>query len=148
MANWCYNTIKFSGNYKNFAKQLEKYDYNNCGFEFVKNGRCIFSLEKIQDGMYSFESKWVPPLEELIKKARRCKFSFEINYEELSMAIYGRAYYDYETNEFTDYYLDEDVLNRCNYDDNDNFTIDGILHDQEYEYEWLKSELEKLINNK
>ena len=146
MPNWCYNTITLTGNYKNFAKQIEKHDYDICGFEFIKGGRCLFSLEKIEDGMYSFESKWIPPLEELCKKAKRCKFSFEIDYEELSMGIYGKAIYSHQDDSFIDYYLPNEILNRRDYDDDGNFMLDGKVCDQEYEMEWLENELEKLIN--
>lgn len=147
MANWCYNTITFSGNYKNFAKQLEKHNYDDCGFEFIKGGRCIFSLEKIEDGMYSFESKWIPPLDELVKKARRCKFSFEIDYEELECDIYGKAFYNHNENNLKDYYLSPEVLNMREWND-DVLKIDGVIVDEEYEMVWLERQLERLINSK
>lgn len=148
MANWCYNTITFSGNYKNFAKQLEKHNYNDCGFEFIKGGRCMFSLEKIEDGMYSFESKWIPPIEELVKRARKGGFSFQIDYEELSMGIYGRAYYSRLEDSLVEYDLPDETLNRRDYNDDGQFMLDGKICDQEYEIEWLEIQLERLVNNK
>ena len=150
MPNWCYNTITLSGRCKNFCKQLEKHDYGIQGFEILpgKNKRCIFSLEKITENMYSFESKWIPPIEELVEKARKSKFSFEIDYEELSMGIYGKAIYNCKNDSLVEYDLPDEILNRRDFDDNGNFILDGKLCDQEYEMEWLENELEKLINNK
>jgi len=145
MPNWCYNTITFSGRYKNFAKQLEKHNYENFGFEFVKGGRCIFSLNKIEDGMYSFESKWISPLEELCERAKKGRFSFEIDYEELGNQIYGRAYYNGANNEFTDYCLQDDVFDRIEWDD-DICKIDGEIAENECEF--LEEQLELLIKNR
>ena len=56
MANWCFNNISFSGRCKNFIKQLKKHNYNSCGFEIVKGGRCIFYLQEIDDGIFQFET--------------------------------------------------------------------------------------------
>ena len=147
MANWCYNTITFSGKCKNFIKQLKKHDYNNCGFEILpgKNMKCIFELYKVDETMFSFESKWGPPLDELCERARKGRFSFEIDYEELSNQIYGRAFYNAETNEFVDYYLRDDTFNLIDWDD-DICRIDGKIVESEYEF--LEEELEKMMNNK
>ena len=145
MANWCYNTITFSGNYKNFAKQLEKHNYNDCGFEFIKGGRCIFSLEKIEDGMYSFESKWAPPLEELAQRAAKGRFSFEIDYEELGCQIYGKAYFDLE-NGLTEYDLPQEVWDRQEFNDDGDLYVNGFYI--ESEQEWLEDQLELLIKNR
>lgn len=147
MANWCYNTITFSGRYKNFAKQLEKHNYEALGFEIIKDGksRCIFQLEKIDDGMYSFESKWCPPLDELTERARKGRFSFEIDYEELANGIYGRAYFD-PSDGLHEYNLPQETLDRRSWDDNGEcLCIDGILCDSDHEMEWLENELELLI---
>ena len=145
MANWCYNTITFSGRYKAFAKRLEKHNYNKQGFEIVKGGRCIFSLEKIEDGMYSFESKWIPPLDELFQRAKKGRFSFEIDYEELGNEIYGRAYYNCETDTLQDYFLGDETFNMIEWDD-DILKINGVVCESEMEF--LEEQLEKLINNK
>ena len=147
MANWCYNTITFSGRYKAFAKRLEKHNYNKQGFEIVKGGRCIFSLEKIEDGMYSFESKWIPPLDELFQRAKKGRFSFEIDYEELGCDVYGKAIYNYPEDSYDDYYLTSEILNMREWDD-DVLKINGIVVDEEYEMEWLERQLERLVNNK
>ena len=150
MANWCYNTITFSGRCKNFCKQLEKHDYDVQGFEIIEDGksRCIFSLEKIEDGMYSFESKWAPPLRELQERARKGRFSFEIDYEELGMGIYGRAYYNGAEDSYIEYNLPDETLNRRDYTDDGEFMLDGVLCSQEMEMEWLEDQLEILIKNK
>ena len=146
MANWCYNTITFSGRYKSFAKRLEKHNYNEQGFEIVKGGRCIFSLEKIEDGMYSFESKWIPPLDELLIQAKKSRFSFEIDYEELAMNIYGKAIYDAETDSYQEWCLLDEVFDRIGSTDDGDYTIDGVVVDEIYTF--LENEMEKLINNK
>lgn len=145
MPNWCYNTITFSGKYKAFCKRMENHDYNIQGFEFIKNGRCIFSLEKIEDGVYSFESKWIPPIDELIQQAKKSKFSFEIDYEELGCQVYGRAYYDCRTDELKDYFLGDETFNMIEWDD-DVLKINGVVCESEMEF--LEIQLEKLINNK
>ena len=145
MANWCYNTITFSGRYKSFSKRLEKHDYNEQGFEIIKGGRCIFSLEKIENGMYSFESTWIAPVDELIVQAKKSKFSFEIDYEELGNQIYGRAYYDCKTDSFNDYFLGDETFNIIEWDD-DILKINGVICESEMEF--LETQLEKLINDK
>jgi len=145
MANWCYNNISFNGRCKAFVKRLKSHDYNDCGFEIIKNGssRCIFSLDEQDDNQFSFESKWAPPIEELVWQANKSKFSFSLDYEELAMGIYGRATYDCNTKELIDIYLPQEVFERIVSEDI-GYMIDGIL--QEEEYTFLENELEKLIN--
>lgn len=145
MPNWCYNTITLSGKYKNFAKQLEKHDYSRCGFEFVKDGRCIFSLEKIEEGMYSFESKWAPPIEELCIRAKRGGFSFELDFEELGCWVYGKAIFNKEDNSLIEYYLPEETMRRGEVTDDGVFLIDG-KESNICEWEFYEYELEKFIN--
>jgi len=144
MANWCYNTLSLSGKYKNFAKQLEKHNYKIMGFEFIKNGRCIFELDKIEDGMYSFTSKWAPPLEELAERASKGKFSFELDYEECGCQIYGKAIFDIKSGLIT-YDLPQEVWNKMDFNDDGDLHVDGIYI--ESEMEWLEEQLELVIKN-
>ena len=146
MANWCFNNISFSGRCKNFIKQLKKHDYNSCGFEIVKGGRCVFDLQEVDDGIFQFESKWIPPNEELLQRAKKGRFSFENDFEELAMNIYGKAIYDAETDSYQEWCLPDEVFDRIDYTDDGDQTIDGVVVDEIYTF--LENEMEKLINNK
>lgn len=146
MADWCLNNISFSGRCKNFIKQLKAHNYDYRGFEFIKGGRCIFDLQEIDDGIFQFESRWTPPNKELLERAKRGRFSFENDFEELAMNIYGKAIYDAEADSYQEWYLPKTVFDRINYIDNGECTIDGIVVDEIYTF--LENEMEKLINNK
>ena len=146
MANWCYNVICLSGKYKNFAKQLKKHDYKIQGFEIVRPGentRCIFELDEQGEDTFSFTSKWIPPIEELVERAKKGGFSFQLDFEELGCGIYGRAYY--KDGVLDEYYLDDSIFRRTDWDD-DVFRVDG--EEVESESEFLEEELEKLVKLK
>lgn len=146
MPNWCCNNISFSGRCKNFIKQLKAHNYNDRGFEFIKGGRCIFYLQEIDDGVFQFESKWIPPNEELLQRAKKGRFSFENDFEELAMNIYGKAIYDAETNSYQEWYLPDEVFDKIDSTDDGEYTINGVVVDEIYTF--LENEMEKLINSK
>lgn len=144
MATWCYNTISFTGRYKNFAKQLEKHNYNGRGFPFIEGGRCIFSLEKTTDGVYSFESYRTPLIEEFVESAKKDGFSFEIDYKQPDDCIYGKAKFD-KINGLVRYDLSKETFNRLAYI-NERAFVDYLPI--ESGMEWLGEQLEILIKNK
>lgn len=135
MANWCNCYITLSGNYKPFMKKLEKHNWYEDGFE-LPDDQYIVDYENLgEENRFKFESKYVAPLTGLVIKATRCKFSFEISYEEFGYQIYGKAIFNHITSEYKEWNLPEKIFQLC-YDDNEDF-----------DYEKLDDQLELLMKN-
>jgi hypothetical protein len=146
MANYCSNTLMLSGRYKAFAKRIENHNYNDCGY--LIGEMALFDLYKSDEGIYMFESKWTPPIDDLVAKAKKSGFSFTLEYYEPGCQIYGKAEYSKESG-LSVYDLPESVFDRVSWDDECNeMKIDGSLeHACGYEEEFYEDELNKMINN-
>jgi hypothetical protein len=67
-----------------------------------------------------------------------------IHYEEMGMGLYGVCYYDSKNDEFEDICLDDDDINRIQYDEeNDIYTLDGEPIQSDFE-EYENMLIEKL----
>ena len=146
MANICSNVIELSGNYKAFIKQLRKHNWVD-GFELVGpegSSGYIFDFHEITDTIFGFESKWAPPIDELALRAKKGRFSFILEYEELGMGIFGKAFFDKE-NGLRIYDLPQETLDRRDWNEDGKLYIDGV--EFESDLEWLEEELELFIKN-
>ena len=149
MPNWVYNELQLTnGSYKNFSKQLQAHNYMKSGFKIVKNdtSRCVFDLLKICDDFYSFYSKNAPPIDEMLERAKKGRFSFELHYEEPGNNIFGTVIYNHYDKSVITYDLDEDVFSRLTYNESGDAFVDGLPIQSDTE--WLEEQLEILINNK
>lgn len=145
MASWCSNYLVLSGRCGNFVKQLKKHDYKAEGFT-LEQGEYMFDVDIYEDKRtIGFESKWSPPLEGLLNRARKGRFSFEIQYEERGMAIYGMAFYNAENDHYEEYDLPQDTLDKIEWSDEGELTIDGEVC--ESEYDWLEEQMNKFIES-
>jgi hypothetical protein len=159
MANICNNTITFSGEdlslIRNLFDEIKK--ENTDGYGWLPEGY------KGEYGHYLFDvditdhddeiivdcwTKWAPPIEEMIYLCKNTNIHVNINYDEMGMGLYGQCYYDSKTNEFKDVCLDDDDINRIQYDeDNDIYTLDGNPVESDYEeyYNMLTEKLNKQL---
>jgi hypothetical protein len=151
MANWCSNSTTFTkGDLKGLAALLEAgkqvMEKENRGWlplevEERDLRRYFFNMSIEVNPKYVFiqyETKWAPPLDELVLIADMFGCSFSTDYEECGMAIYGQANSSKETG-LVDTYLDEAEINKVVYDeDTDTYTFEGEVYDSEFEaYEIL-----------
>ena len=126
MANWCSNTIEFtSGNFLSFKQEIVNHSGKNNGLHIIdEDSMCIFSVQgTMEDDYINFESRWAPPLEDLVKRAIFDGFEFKIDYYEPGCCIYGKA-------EFVDKWfnvkdLPMSVFESIVYDENGDATVEG-----------------------
>lgn len=139
MANWCSNhLLATGGNVKGLHEifesarrhTLEKHE----GWMFTTDGdRYLFDFDR-NDDQWDFETRWSPPIEEIVIIARTLGVSVEMDYVEMSSCVYGRMRYDHTTGEVIDIYLDDSDFDRVEYDeDNDIYEFEGKVYDSEYE---------------
>ena len=128
MANWCYNSVTFSGPQKkleelfNMIKFLEtKANLNNSGVipDFIEDNPELMAKDDMlymfdicysEDSFdfISFYSKWSPALDTIYEIAKQIGISFEHEYDESSNSIYGLASYNHQTGAYKNTYLNED----------------------------------------
>ena len=128
MANWCYNSVTFSGPQEkleelfNMIKFLEiKANLNNSGVipDFIEDNPELMAKDDMLymfDIYYpensfdfiSFYSKWNPALDTVYEIAKQIGVSFEHEYDEIANNIYGLASYNHQTGEYKNTYLDDD----------------------------------------
>ena len=136
MPNWCYNNVTFEGeenNLENLNKLFEKtIDIQNK----TGQGQLLFGLEESIDGymfdiqiqdMYpgylnvSFESRWAPIPNDIVRIAELFNLQFEYDYEEGGMNLYGKYTFKYEEEEGVLYEqsASEEDINSCRYKEED-----------------------------
>jgi hypothetical protein len=154
MANICTNTITFSGEdlspIRNLIKEIQQeQDNGNAWLPEGYKGDYYHWLFDIDITDYDEEiviscwTKWSPPIEEMMYLCKQTNVNVNIHYEELGMGLYGVCYYDSKNDEFEDICLDDDEINRIQYDeDNDIYTLDGNPIESDYE------EYENMLNKK
>lgn len=128
MANWCDNSVTFSGPQKkleelfNMIRSLEiKANLSNKGVlpDFIEDNPelmakddmlYMFDIYYSEDSFdfISFSSKWSPALGTIYEIAKQIGISFEHEYDESLNSIYGLASYNHQTGEYKNTYLDED----------------------------------------
>ena len=138
MPNWCWNNVTFEGeekNLENLNKLFEKtIDIQNK----TGSGQLLFGLEQAIDGymfeiqiqdMYpgylsiSFQSRWAPIPNEIVRIAELFNLQFECEYEEGGMNIYGKYTFEYEDDEkegvLYEQFASEEDVDSCRYKEED-----------------------------
>jgi hypothetical protein len=140
MPNWCSNNVTFTGNednLNNFQKVLEKTieiqdSHGNGEMLFVLEGVIdgyMFWIQTTDTGVISFESRWSPIPQDMVRIAQLFDLEFEYEYEESGGNLYGK--YIYKNGVLTDQYLDEDDIETCKiHKEDDEFP------DMDYEKLW------------
>ncbi|WP_018675965.1 hypothetical protein [Riemerella columbina] len=155
MANWCNNILTFEGTEEQiqevdaiFQKMIDKEQQEECGQlpNFIKDGNTyFFSIDQQSEGVYSYDTKWKPNLNEVRQIAKKVGITdFVHEYEELGCLIYGKAVctnnviieYDLENEDFEKYEFNED---ECTY------TFASEVYQSEWEI--LDILLDDRINN-
>lgn len=135
MANWCSNTLVFtSGNFLPFKQEIIDSIGSNEGLRiFGEDSMCIFdACGTIEDDYINFESRWTPPLVDLVKRAEKDGFEFEIEYSEQSYFIFGKA--TYVDGCFNDTCLPECIFDAIEYNDDGEASVNGEPIDSVDEY--------------
>lgn len=155
MANICTNTITFSGEDLSPIRNLfdEIKQENTDGYGWLPKGydggysHYLFDVDvtdHVDEIIIDCWTKWAPPIEEMMYLCKNTDIHVNIHYEEMGMGLYGKFYYDSKTNEFEDVCLDDDDINRIQYDEeNDIYTLDGNPIESDYE-EYENMLIEKL----
>jgi hypothetical protein len=137
MANWCSNhLIATGGNVNGLHDMMESARLHTLEKHegWTRHGdNWLFDFHRDGD-QWNFETKWSPPIDEVIGIARELGVSVTMDYVELGMNVYGRIMYDHMTDVVRDIYLDDSDFNRVEYDeDNDIYTFEGKQYDSEYD---------------
>lgn len=131
MANWCWNCVSFSGKEKsieNLNKLLDKTIEQEAKTD---SGQLLFGLEGELDGyMFSldnsnyesitFESRWSPIPQEMVRIAQLFDLTFTYEYEEGGNGLYGCYTYDEDGRLYDQCLSDSEVAEcRCKDEDDD-----------------------------
>lgn len=122
MPNWCSNNVTFTGteaNLNNFQRCLDKTieiqdSHGNgemlVGLEGVLDGY-MFWIQTTDTGIISFESRWEPIPQDMVRIAQLFDLEFEYEYEESGNSIYGT--YTYQNGMLMNQCLDEEEIDSC-----------------------------------
>ncbi|MRJ11245.1 hypothetical protein EDL98_09180 [Ornithobacterium rhinotracheale] len=155
MANWCNNNVTFEGTEEQiqevdtiFQKMIDKEQQEECGQlpNFIKEGNTyFFSIDKQGEGIYRYETKWTPNLEEVREIAQKVGITdFVHEYEELGNLIYGQAIYKEGT--LIEYNLEDEDFEQYQWNEDDGiYTFAEEIYHSEWEI--LDLLLEDRINN-
>jgi len=159
MANICTNTITFSGEdlspIRNLIQEIQEAEENNVGWlpEGYKGeyGHYLFDVDITDHDdeiVISCWTKWSPPIEEMMYLCKQTNVNVNIHYEEMGMGLYGVCGYNSSKDEFEDVCLDDDDINRIQYDEeNDTYTLDGEPIQSDFEeYENMLIDKLKQLN--
>lgn len=140
MPNWCSNNVTFTGleeNLNKFQRLLEKtIEIQNLhgngemlvGLEGVLEGY-MFWINTSDTGVISFESRWAPIPQDMVRIAQMFDLEFEYEYEESGCDLYGR--YTYEAGMLMCQCLSEEEADSCK-----TYDAEEELHDVDYEKLW------------
>jgi hypothetical protein len=129
MANWCWNYITFSGEEKNIENLKKLIDKTVEQEEKTGSGQLLFGLEgeldgymfslnNNEDGTITFESRWSPIPQDMVRIAQLFDLTFTYEYEESGNALYGCYTYDSQGYLNNQYLFDSEV-NTCRIKDED-----------------------------
>ena len=154
MANWCFNTVVFSGSENNEKKVIELFNQlheqeikEQCGQkpDFVQGDNYFFNIVINDETNIQFESRWTPIISELVEIAKEYDLNFECTYEECGNQIFGKAIYTSGNEEAEILDLTDEDHDLFNYDEEkDTYIYNG----EEYEgdFEILENIWEKKFN--
>ena len=145
MANWCTNNITFNGDKKSISI-LEKLVLKTIDLENITDkGQLLYSITESDNDIYmfslnindvteeeislSFESRWNPSPNHMVRIADIFELTFEYWYEESGNCIYGK--YNYKNNILTDQCLTEEDVNECRFkeDWDEEDEVSGLNYD-------------------
>jgi len=130
MPNWCSNYVTFSGEEKNIENLKKLIDKTIEQEEKTCRGQLLFGLEgeldgymftlnnDDDDGSITFESRWSPIPQEMVRIAQLFDLTFEYEYQESGNNLYGCYTYDSEGYLY-DQYLQDEEINECRIKDED-----------------------------
>lgn len=145
MPNWCWNTIEFTGEEKNVENLSKLIDKTIEMQEKTGFGQLLFGLDGSIDGymfdisnvdsdkgwiMFSFQSRWNPIPNDMVRIAELFGLDFTYDYEESGMALYGK--YTFEITE-GESYLYEQVASETDIEACRILDEDGEEEGQDYE---------------
>lgn len=132
MANWCSNFI-LTGNQDVkdvFQKLIKRQEESGQGetLDWFEDDRYLFDIEIYGDSIM-FQTKWGPALKTGQALAKTLKTEIELDYDEPSNLVYGKAIFN-PKGEITDYYLSDLDFDKYEYnEEKDVYIFEG----QEYE---------------
>lgn len=100
--------------------------------EGIDGDRYLFGVFLNGDS-YQFETKWCPPIEEMVSICRMAKVSFSMDYVEFGSNIYGTAEYDYDSDTLKEINLDDEHFNRITEDEYGVYLFDGNFVESIYD---------------
>ena len=156
MPNWCWNTIEFTGEQKNIDNLSKLIDKTVEMQEETGMGQLLFGLEGSIDGymfditnvdsdkgwiMFSFQSRWAPIPNDMVRIAELFDLQFTYEYEESGMALHGKYTFEIINGEGTLYEqaASEEDIKSCQSKEEDDEDDDETGFDYE--------KLETLIEN-
>jgi|SRR5690606_4465974 hypothetical protein len=155
MPNWCNNTVVFEGKPEKiekiqqlFKSMAEQEQNEGCGqlpdFISEDNGGFFFDIYQDFDvtGVFQYETKWSPNVQEVQRIAEQYKVNFIQDYEELGNCVCGRA--TFTDGILIDIYLEYEDFEKFEFDEEtDTYHFEGNEHDSEHEI--LETLLERKI---
>jgi hypothetical protein len=157
MPNWCWNNVQFSGEHKNLENVGKLFKKTIDIQEKTGSGQLLFGIEESIDGYFfninldsgpdwlsiSFESRWSPIVNDIVRIAELFNLTFTYEYEEGGNALHGKYTFAYEEGESVLYEQtpSEEEIESCRFkeedDDKDDMTgfnmekLEGIIEQSE-----------------
>jgi hypothetical protein len=116
MANICSNWLTILSEDKKelvcnlFKEMVEKHTDPNTYYQFEEDDKKGMDNINADNDSISYETPWATNEDDIIKLAKKHKFNFKLEYEELGCNYFGFVVYDYEKDELTEYHLDEKLM--------------------------------------
>ena len=156
MANICSNWLTILSEDKkelvyNLFKELVENQHEKFDIDDEKNIDNI-SFDENEIGSFMYNTDWATNEDDIIKLAKKHKFNFRLDYEELGSDYVGFVVYDHEKDELTEYHLDEDLMDLVKEDEDGEYYLvdkDGNIredHNCETQDEFYAFLLEEQYN--
>lgn len=116
MANICSNWLTILSEDKKelvcnlFKEMVEKHTDPNTYYQFEEDDKKGMDNIDADNDSISYETPWATNEDDIIKLAKKHKFNFKLEYEELGSDYVGFVVYDHEKDELTEYHLDEKLM--------------------------------------
>jgi len=145
----CSNFVTFQGNETKlkmienlFDKMIARQNLDGKGQlpGGINGSVFLFDIYKNDASSFSFETKWCPPVFELVEIADLFDLDFEVSYEEMGCLVYGKSFY--EEGRLFEMCLDDEDFELCENPEDDVFIFEGNR------YECQNDILEILLSRK
>lgn len=102
MPNWCFNSVRFSGepeNVKGVSKEFltlvlkEKETGKGQLPDFINDGKLYFFEISVKSAVVNFVTRWIPPVEIMVEIAEHYAVDFEFDFDEIANGIYGKVFF-------------------------------------------------------